>query len=107
VLPHEQALGTSVTHLVLGTVLAGARWHSPSSSAAITGPPTIGGFWVPQGALGLARVARVVFGAWEPKARAVGSLWDVLRDRRLNHRPRGGGRDQCAALLEGFFAAHR
>ena len=40
------------------------------------------------GALVLARVATVVFGAWEPKTGAVGSLWDVVRDRRLNHRPR-------------------
>ncbi len=62
------------------------------------------------GALVLARVARVVFGAWDPKAGAVGSLWDVVRDRRLNHRPEvaGGVREQeCGALLEGFFAARR
>ena len=39
------------------------------------------------GALVLARVSRVVFGALDPKAGAVGSLWDVVRDRRLNHRP--------------------
>ncbi len=39
------------------------------------------------GAIVLARVARVVFAAWEPKTGAAGSLWDVLRDRRLNHRP--------------------
>jgi tRNA(adenine34) deaminase len=62
------------------------------------------------GAIVLARVARVVFGAWDPKAGAAGSLWDVLRDRRLNHRPEvvGGVRaDECAALLEQFFAAKR
>ena len=40
------------------------------------------------GALVLARVQRLVFGAWEPKTGAVGSLWDVVRDRRLNHRRR-------------------
>ncbi|HYN97788.1 MAG TPA: nucleoside deaminase [Pilimelia sp.] len=39
------------------------------------------------GAIVLARVAVVVFAAWEPKTGAAGSLWDVLRDRRLNHRP--------------------
>ena len=39
------------------------------------------------GAAVLSRVERVVFGAWDPKAGAVGSLWDVVRDRRLNHRP--------------------
>ncbi len=54
----------------------------------------------------LARVERLVFGAWDPKAGAVGSLWDVVRDRRLNHRPEvvGGVReDECAALLDDFF----
>lgn len=62
------------------------------------------------GALVLARVARLVFGAWDPKAGAVGSLWDVVRDRRLNHRPEvvAGVREaECAALLADFFAARR
>lgn len=62
------------------------------------------------GALVLARVSRLVFGAWDPKAGAVGSLWDVVRDRRLNHRPEviGGVRaDECAALLTEFFASRR
>jgi tRNA(adenine34) deaminase len=58
------------------------------------------------GALVLARVARVVFGAWEPKTGAVGSLWDVVRDRRLNHRPEvfpGVLEAECAALVRDFF----
>ena len=62
------------------------------------------------GAAVLARVDRIVFGAWDPKAGAVGSLWDVVRDRRLNHRPAvaGGVRAaECAALLERFFAGRR
>lgn len=62
------------------------------------------------GAIGLARVSRVVFGAWEPKTGAVGSLWDVLRDPRLVHRPEvlGGVRaDECAALVTDFFATRR
>ena len=62
------------------------------------------------GAIVLSRVARVVFGAWDPKAGAAGSVWDLLRDRRLNHRPEviGGVReDECAALLAEFFAAKR
>jgi tRNA(adenine34) deaminase len=62
------------------------------------------------GAAVLARVERVVFGAWDPKAGAVGSLWDVVRDRRLNHRPEvvsGVLAEESAALLEGFFAQHR
>jgi tRNA(adenine34) deaminase len=62
------------------------------------------------GAAVLSRVERVVFGAWDPKAGAVGSLWDVVRDRRLNHRPEvlaGVLADESAALLERFFAGHR
>ncbi len=58
------------------------------------------------GALVLARVSVLVFGAWEPKTGAVGSLWDVVRDRRLNHRPEvysGVLADECAELLRGFF----
>ena len=62
------------------------------------------------GAAVLARVARIVYGAGDPKAGAVGSLWDVVRDRRLNHRPEvvsGVLADDSAALLRRFFAAHR
>ena len=62
------------------------------------------------GAAVLARVDRVVFGAWDPKAGAVGSMWDVVRDRRLNHRPEvvpGVLADESAALLEEFFASQR
>jgi tRNA(adenine34) deaminase len=58
------------------------------------------------GALVLARVSTLVFGAWEPKTGAVGSLWDVVRDRRLNHRPEvypGVLEPECAALLRDFF----
>jgi tRNA(adenine34) deaminase len=62
------------------------------------------------GAAVLSRVERIVFGAWDPKAGAVGSLWDVVRDRRLNHRPEvlaGVLADESSALLEEFFAGHR
>jgi tRNA(adenine34) deaminase len=62
------------------------------------------------GAAVLSRVERVVFGAFDPKAGAVGSLWDVVRDRRLNHRPEvvsGVLAEESAALLEAFFASHR
>jgi tRNA(adenine34) deaminase len=58
------------------------------------------------GALVLARVSAVVFGAWEPKTGAVGSLWDVVRDTRLNHRPEvypGVLEPECAALMRTFF----
>ena len=59
------------------------------------------------GALVLARVSRLVFGAYDAKAGAVASLWDVVRDPRLNHRVevRGGVLEaECGALLRDFFA---
>jgi tRNA(adenine34) deaminase len=59
------------------------------------------------GALVLARVARLIFGAFDPKAGAVSSLFDVVRDPRLNHRVevRGGVLEtECGALLKDFFA---
>lgn len=62
------------------------------------------------GAIGLARVGRLVYGAIDEKAGAVDSLWDVLRDRRLNHRPEviGGVLGaECGAVLQEFFAARR
>jgi tRNA(adenine34) deaminase len=62
------------------------------------------------GAIVLARVARVVYGAVDPKAGAVGSLWDVVRDRRLNHRPEvvsGVLADECGQQLQEWFARRR
>ncbi len=62
------------------------------------------------GAAVLARVDRVVFGAYDAKAGAVGSLWDVVRDRRLNHRPEVIGgvlAEESTALLDEFFRSHR
>jgi len=62
------------------------------------------------GAAVLSRVERVVFGAWDPKAGAVGSLWDVVRDRRLNHRPEVVAEVLAAestALLDEFFRGQR
>lgn len=62
------------------------------------------------GAVVLSRVDRLVFGAYDDKAGAVGSLWDVVRDRRLNHRPEVLGgvlAEESAALLDAFFTSHR
>jgi tRNA(adenine34) deaminase len=62
------------------------------------------------GATVLSRVDRLVFGAYDDKAGAVGSLWDVVRDRRLNHRPEVIGgvlADESTALLDAFFADQR
>ena len=58
------------------------------------------------GAIVLSRLSKVVYGALDPKAGAAGSLWDVLRDRRLNHRPEvvsGVLADECGQLLTDFF----
>ena len=62
------------------------------------------------GAIVLSRVDRLVFGAYDDKAGAAGSLWDVVRDRRLNHRPEvvaGVLAAESTALLDAFFAAQR
>lgn len=58
------------------------------------------------GALVLARVRTLVFGAWEPKTGAAGSLWDLVRDRRLPHRLEvyaGVLEPECAQLVRDFF----
>jgi tRNA(adenine34) deaminase len=81
-------------------------WHLDGCTLAVTLEPCT----MCAGAVVLARVERLVFGAWDPKAGAVGSLWDVVRDRRLNHRPEveSGIREaECAALLDTFFADRR
>lgn len=62
------------------------------------------------GAIVASRLERLVFGAFDEKAGAVGSLWDVVRDRRLNHRPEvisGIRAGESTALLQEFFAGHR
>jgi tRNA(adenine34) deaminase len=62
------------------------------------------------GAIVLSRLDRLVFGAYDEKAGAAGSLWDVVRDRRLNHRPEVVGgvlSDECRAPLDDFFAHQR
>ena len=62
------------------------------------------------GAIVLARIPRVVFGAWDEKAGAAGSVFDILRERRLNHWVEvyaGVREEECSALLRDFFADHR
>src|SRR6202051_3282604 len=62
------------------------------------------------GAIAAARIARLVYGAADPTAGAAGSLWDVLRDRRLPHRTEVLGgvlASECGALLRDFFAQRR
>ena len=62
------------------------------------------------GAIVLARVPRVVFGAWDPKAGAAGSVLDILAQPQLNHRPEVAGgllAAECGALLTSFFSGRR
>ncbi len=107
----REELGDPTAHAEILALRAAAAvhgdgWRLEGATLAVTVEPCT----MCAGALVLARVARVVFGAWEPKTGAVGSLWDVVRDRRLTHRPevRGGVlADECAALLEEFFARQR
>jgi tRNA(adenine34) deaminase len=107
----REASGDPTAHAeVLALRAAAARfgdgWRLGGCTLVVTVEPCT----MCAGALVLARVARVVFGAWEPRTGAVGSLWDVVRDRRLTHRPEvvGGVLEaECAALLDAFFATHR
>ncbi|RKT52050.1 nucleoside deaminase [Saccharothrix australiensis] len=104
----REALGDPTAHaevlaLRAAAAVHGDGWRLGGCTLAVTVEPCT----MCAGALVLARVARVVFGAWEPRTGAVGSLWDVVRDRRLNHRPEVVGgvlEDECAALMRGFFA---
>ena len=81
-------------------------WRIPDSVLYVTLEPCV----MCAGAIVLARVPRVVFGARDPKAGAAGSVLDVLDEERLNHRPRvesGLLADRSAALLEDFFRSRR
>lgn len=87
---------------------AGARseWRLEDCTLVVTLEPCT----MCAGAAVLARVGRVVFGAFDDKAGAVGSLWDVVRDRRLNHRPEvvsGVLESESSALLADFFQSQR
>lgn len=107
----REALGDPTAHAELlaireAAAVLGDGWRLTGATLAVTLEPCT----MCAGALVAARVARLVFGAFEPKTGAVGSLWDVVRDRRLNHRPqvRGGVlAAECAAPLEAFFARQR
>ena len=81
-------------------------WQLIGCTLAVTLEPCV----MCAGALVLARVDRLVFGAWDPKSGAAGSVWDLVRDRRHNHRPEviGGVLEaECSALLQEFFLDRR
>lgn len=107
----REALGDPTAHaevlaLRAAAAVNGDGWRLVGATLAVTLEPCT----MCAGAAVAARVARVVFGAWEPRSGAVGSLWDVVRDRRLTHRPLVHGgvlAPECAALLDAFFAERR
>ena len=78
------------------------RWRLDDCTLVVTLEPCT----MCAGAVVQARIKTLIFGAYDEKAGAVGSLWDVVRDRRLNHRPEviGGVRaEESAAMLRSFF----
>jgi tRNA(adenine34) deaminase len=81
-------------------------WHLTGATLVVTLEPCS----MCAGAILAARVPRLVFGAWDEKAGAAGSVYDIARDRRLPHRAEvyaGVRSAECAALLDGFFASRR
>lgn len=97
---HAEVLALRAASSALGS------WRLTGCSLVVTLEPCT----MCAGAVVLSRVDRLVFGAADPKAGAVGSLWDVVRDPRLNHRPTVLGGvlgEECGALLRAFFGPHR
>ena len=106
----REALGDPTAHAEVLALRAAAavrgEWRLEGCTLAVTVEPCT----MCAGAIALARIARLVFGAWESRTGAVGSLWDVVRDRRLTHRPEvypGVLGDECAALVRDFFERRR
>jgi tRNA(adenine34) deaminase len=106
----REATGDPTAHAEVLALRAAARslgsWRLDGCTLVVTLEPCT----MCAGAIVLSRVARVVYGAVDEKAGAAGSLWDVLRDRRLNHRPEvlsGVLAEDSGALLRDFFKTHR
>src|SRR5215469_3800917 len=106
----READGDPTAHAEIVAVRAAAQavggWRLDGHTLVVTLEPCT----MCAGAITLARISRLVYGADDPKAGAVGSLWDVLRDRRLAHRTEVLGgvlAEGCGALLRDFFAQRR
>ena len=106
----REASGDPTAHAEVVAIRAAASgwgsWRLQDCSLVVTLEPCA----MCAGALMLARVGRLVLGAWDPKAGACGSVWDLVRDRRATHRVEviGGVREQeCSQILLDFFAGHR
>lgn len=97
---HAEVLALRSAAAALGT------WRLEGCTLVVTLEPCT----MCAGALVLARVSRLVMGAWDPKAGACGSVTDVVRDRRLNHRVEVVPEvlePECSGLLRDFFSSHR
>ncbi|GLU47032.1 nucleoside deaminase [Nocardiopsis ansamitocini] len=111
----REATGDPTAHAEVVALREAARtvgeWRLTGCTLAVTLEPCT----MCAGAVVLSRVECLVYGARDDKAGAVGSLWDVVRDRRLNHRPEvvppdlvdAGLSAECARLLTEFFAHRR
>jgi tRNA(adenine34) deaminase len=91
---------------IRAAAIATGDWHLTNTTMVVTLEPCV----MCAGAILAARIPRLVFGAWDDKAGAVGSVYDLLRDRRLNHRVEvtaGVEADACSALLLDFFDSRR
>jgi tRNA(adenine34) deaminase len=106
----REATGDPTAHAELDAIRAAARvtggWRLDGLTLVVTLEPCT----MCAGALTTARLSRLVFGAADPRAGAVGSLWDVVRDQRLTPVPEVIGgvlADECRAVLRRFFAERR
>ena len=106
----REALGDPSAHAEVLALRAAAAvrggWRLDGLTLVVTLEPCV----MCAGAVVLSRVSRLVYGAADPKAGAVGSLWDLVRDRRLNHRPEvvsGVLAEECGQVLRDWFETRR
>lgn len=106
----RELTGDPTAHAEIVALRAAARaagvWNLSGTTMAVTVEPCT----MCAGALVAARVSKLIFGCWQPKTGAAGSLWDVLRDPRLPHRLEVRAdvlADDAAALMRSFFAERR
>ena len=106
----REATGDPTAHAEVLAIRDAARhvgeWRLTGCTLVVTLEPCT----MCAGAIVLSRLDRLIFAAYDEKAGAVGSLWDVVRDRRLNHRPEVVGgvmADEAGARLRDFFIGHR
>ena len=106
----REAEGDPTAHAEVVALRAAASavgsWRLQDCTLVVTLEPCV----MCAGALMLARIGRLVLGAWDPKAGACGSVWDLVRDRRATHRVEVIGgicEPECSQLLLDFFAGHR